>query len=74
MMQISIEKKCVKCNKIYPATAEYFYKCKNCKDGLNSYCKPCNLEAGKQYRDSERGKAKAKEYQRSEEGKQTQKR
>ncbi len=68
------EKKCVKCNRIYPATAEYFFRHKRSKDGLNSYCKSCNLKACKRYGQTEAGKVVRKEYSRSEKGKQTQKR
>jgi len=43
-------KKCTKCGKEYPATAEYFYKQKGCKDGLQPQCKECIRIKGKKYR------------------------
>ena len=74
MIASPAEKKCSKCRKIYLATAENFHKCRGAKDGLNSWCKPCNLEACRQYRSSERGQVASKSYQRSGKGKQAQKR
>lgn len=35
---------CSKCNKPYPATAEYFHAHKHAKDGLYSWCKICCRE------------------------------
>jgi hypothetical protein len=36
-------KTCAKCKIEFPATTEYFYKNKQNKDGLYSYCKKCKL-------------------------------
>ena len=35
---------CSKCNKEYPATAEYFYKNRNYPDNLSKSCIQCDLE------------------------------
>ncbi len=40
-------KECNKCNTTKEPTE--FYKNKNCKDGLNSWCKKCHIEYRKQY-------------------------
>jgi len=69
-----IEKRCPKCNKVYPATAKYFYRHARKKDGLNSWCKECNRKACQKYMQTEKGKVIRKKYQQSEKGKQTQKR
>ena len=34
-------KKCLGCNKDFPATTEYFHKHKSCLFGLNNLCKKC---------------------------------
>jgi hypothetical protein len=43
-------KKCSKCGNEYPATTEFFYAHKGCKDGLTGYCKSCHREYGEAYR------------------------
>jgi len=35
-------KRCTLCEKEFPATLEYFYEQKSCRDGLNSRCKTCS--------------------------------
>lgn len=44
--QISLieHKKCSKCKKIYPRSPVYFYKNKNRKMGLDSWCKNCKSD------------------------------
>lgn len=37
----TLEKRCSKCHKIYPATLEYFCKDKKGKNGLRAQCKVC---------------------------------
>lgn len=37
-------KQCIKCDKLLPATAEYFHRHKTARDGLRSDCKNCNGE------------------------------
>ena len=69
----SIEKRCPKCGRIYPATPEYFYRDVRKKDGLNSYCKRCNHIACQKYGRTKNGKAIKKRYQQSEKGKRSQK-
>ena len=60
-------KKCKKCQENKPATLEYFYKSKQTKDGLNSYCKTCrrssSLVGMKKYQKTEKGKSINKKYQ-----------
>lgn len=36
------QKQCTTCKQFFPATLEYFSKCKKAKDGLNWKCKPCD--------------------------------
>ena len=40
---------CRRCDKEYPSTSEYFYKNKQCKDGLHPYCKNCKSKIHKDY-------------------------
>ena len=40
---------CTKCNKEFPATIDFFSKCKKGKYGLNSTCKECRSEYNKQW-------------------------
>ena len=68
-----IEKKCPKCGKIYPATAEYFFRHSKKKDGLNSWCKKCNSNACRKYMRTEKGKTIRRKYHQSEKGKTCQK-
>jgi hypothetical protein len=42
-------KRCRKCENVYPATLEHFYKQKNGKYDLSSWCKSCKNEWQKQY-------------------------
>jgi hypothetical protein len=38
---IEITKRCPKCNRIYTATPEFFYRDRARRDGLHTYCKTC---------------------------------
>lgn len=40
-------KQCAKCDKMLPATTQYFGRCSACRDGLRSSCKPCEAAAEK---------------------------
>ena len=51
-------KRCSKCGEEKPATAEYFYKVKDSKDGLIRECKICRKEYKKQYRQENADKIK----------------
>ena len=42
-------KVCNKCGEEKPATTEYFWKAKSCKDGLRGQCKDCMKEYKKEY-------------------------
>lgn len=44
--------KCSKCNKVLPATEDYFYKNKAKKGGLEKKCKECTKATVKKYRES----------------------
>ncbi|MBW8002582.1 MAG: hypothetical protein FVQ80_11255 [Planctomycetes bacterium] len=83
MTEKSIEKKCDKCNVVYPATLEYFYKDKG---GLRGKCKVCvreeakvraksgyvcpgRKESLKKYNNSEKGTKTQRKYRRTEKGK-----
>lgn len=80
-MEIKI---CTKCGKKLPVTTEHFYKKKNGKFGLHSWCVECCkkyrkqqhkekrdwvLKKQKEYRQSEKGKTRRKKYCESESGK-----
>ncbi len=82
MTQHLTEKRCSACRKIFPATADYFHRNKNKKDGLQNQCKMCKsivdaayrLTPGrkitlKRYGASEKGKESAKRYGQSPKGK-----
>ena len=53
------EKKCSKCDEIYPTTSEFWTKDKRGKYGFKSYCKLC----AKAYREQSYAKQRMKEYQ-----------
>jgi 5-methylcytosine-specific restriction endonuclease McrA len=55
-------KQCSQCKTEYPATLEYFYKCKKGKDGLYSKCKKCKLEDTKQHNSKQETKEKRAIY------------
>lgn len=69
MIQCSIEKRCSCCHKIYPATAEYFHRNKNKKDGFQNQCKKCKSIVDTAYRLTSANKAAQKKYRVSEKGK-----
>ena len=52
---------CTLCNDGFPATTEFFYRDKNGRNGLKSYCKKCNK---KFYHSSDEYKRKNRERQR----------
>jgi len=62
-----IYKVCYTCNEKIPATAEYFDRNKNCKDGLSPNCKKCTKEYNaKRYQEKkDKIKAQTKEYYKS---------
>jgi len=53
---VFMEKKCTKCGKSYPLTAEFFHRSKYSKTGFNPQCKPCALLKRKKYREKNREK------------------
>jgi len=55
-------KKCTRCKETFPATLEYFYKNKKCRDELSSWCKKCSQEYTKKWMDSKTPKER-KNYQ-----------
>lgn len=56
-------KRCSKCHEVKPATAEYFFRRAECKDGLSPICKPCRRVERKSYPvDPEKEKARRKNY------------
>ena len=42
-------KKCSKCKRVLPATTEFFYKNRNLKHGIDSWCKDCKKKYDKIY-------------------------
>src|SRR6266705_5616843 len=42
-------KQCSSCKQFFPATPQFFSRCKGHKDGLQSLCKPCTKEYKKQH-------------------------
>jgi len=42
-------KHCPRCKKPFPQSSQYFYRNKNSKDGLSSYCKNCSKENLKEW-------------------------
>lgn len=82
-------KMCTLCENEFPATTEFFYKKKDGKDGLYSWCKKCHsdkkkehyiknrgyyLEKMRDYKKSDEGKEAARRYSQSEKGRTQQKR
>lgn len=43
-------KRCSICGQEFPATAEYFTRKRDSKDGLHSWCKPCHQQKQKEWR------------------------
>ncbi len=56
MKFIETEKRCTKCGKELPVSAEYFYRDGVNKDGLRPDCKVCHDSDMKEYLQTERGK------------------
>lgn len=65
------EKTCTKCGGVFPATAEYFHRRKDSKDGLRNDCKKCHGKQTKQYREGhlEQAKQYNKQYRQTKTGK-----
>ena len=61
---MELTKICTKCKKELPATAEYFYRTKNAKCGLNTWCKKCCKSYLKEYYPNYRLNNKEKETER----------
>ena len=57
---------CKKCEEEKPATREYFYGSKCCRDGLIGSCKACEIKDGKKYRDENPEKIKEQRDRRRE--------
>ena len=72
MVEQITSKKCSKCKEIKPVSE--FWKSSYSKDGLKGSCKSCQIMYQRNYRETDRGKAKTKRYYKSEKGKATQKR
>lgn len=68
-MNQSLTKICTECGKELPATLEYFYKCVDTKDGLQSWCKTCIKKAAKQFAHTEGRKKIQQKYDQSKLGK-----
>ena len=56
-----VTKKCTKCSGEYPATTEYFYRDKQKRDRLYSWCRVCHRAAIEAYQCTNVGKADQKE-------------
>ena len=50
------QKSCTKCGKILQSTPEYFYRNKNLKSGLHSWCKQCSDENVKNWLTTNKGR------------------
>ena len=57
---MSEEKKCSKCENIYPNTLDFFHKNNNAKNGLDSCCKICRNAKHVEYR--QKNKDRIKQY------------
>lgn len=55
-------KTCTKCGETFPATPEYFNRCKHIIEGLRPRCKSCHHEDNREYR--KRNREKISEYAR----------
>ena len=62
-----ISKRCSKCKETKPLSE--FHKDTSKKDGHRFYCKMCQRDSVRKYDQSDRGKAKRKQYTQSEKGK-----
>ena len=60
------EKRCSKCGVV--KNASEFYKCSGSKDGIQRWCKACQLKAVKNYQQSPTGRPKRQAYKRSPAG------
>ena len=59
-----LEKKCTSCMAVLPISA--FGKHKQCKDGIRSRCKKCEVKLNTAYRNTEHGKKVMAEYRSKE--------
>ena len=68
-----IIKKCIKCGKLLVANTINFPRRKDSKDGLRNYCKECNKEIGKKYREEHKDELTnyKKEYMKTEKAKES---
>lgn len=62
MVEVDKLKICTKCGEEYPATSEYFYKRKDRKYRLVSWCKRCASEYYKSNKEKGRGSRYKREY------------
>ena len=67
-------KQCTKCKIEYPATTEFFYADKRCKDGLYSWCSVCHKNTTLKYQQTDKGKKTRLKYNQSKKGKTIQRR
>ena len=68
-----VGKICSRCNEEFPATAEFFFRKHDTKDGLTSGCKKCSTTIIRRHEQSEKGKRTRKEYRRTDKYKVTRK-
>lgn len=55
------QKQCSKCEKLLPATTEYFHRCAVNRDGLRYTCKPCEAQAERERQATKLERQKAKD-------------
>ena len=68
-----IIKKCIKCGRLLVANTINFPRRKDSKDGLRNYCKECNKEIGRRYREEHKDELAnyKKEYMKTEKAKES---
>lgn len=65
-----MNKQCTKCKEV--KSASEFYKSKNHKTGLSSWCKKCQRDSNKRYLKTDNGKKKREEYKNTDAYKESQ--